>query len=248
MRRFGLLGYPLGHSFSPAYFSEKFRHENIKNARYELFEFSELTDFFSFLLENKDIEGFNVTIPYKEKILSFLSEVDEWVMRIAAVNCVKVVDNQSDKPILKGYNTDAQAFEETLLEGWNLPDTALVFGAGGAAKAVAAVLQKHNIDYRFVSRSHQGDFVINYADITDKILKDRKLWINATPVGMFPLINSILPVHCEMLTEEHFVYDLIYNPEETQLLRAAQKFRAQVKNGLPMLHRQADLSWQIWNR
>ena len=248
MRRFGLLGYPLKHSFSPAYFNAKFDRETIKNTKYELFEFSNLSDFSQYLLNNNDIEGFNVTIPYKEQILTFLTEVDEWALKIGAVNCVKVLENQENQLRLKGYNTDAQAFEETLLVGWNLPDKALIFGTGGAAKAVTAVLQKHNVDYLLVSRHRQGNKVIKYEDLSNQILKERKLWINATPVGMYPQCEQMLSVNDKMLTEEHFVYDLIYNPEETLLLKAGKKYGSQVKNGLPMLHRQAELSWQIWNR
>ncbi len=248
MRRFGLLGYPLGHSFSPAYFSAKFDRENIKNTKYELFEFSNLTVFSQYLLKNADIEGFNVTIPYKEKILPFLTEVDDWVLKIGAVNCVKVIENNGSKLSLKGYNTDAQAFEETLLAGWNLPDKALVFGTGGAAKAVTVVLQRHNVDFLLVSRHQQGDKVIKYEALSSQILNERKLWINATPVGMYPQCEQMLSVNDKMLTEEHFVYDLIYNPEKTLLLKAGKKYGSQVKNGLPMLHRQAELSWQIWNR
>ena len=177
MRRFGLLGFPLGHSFSPAYFQEKFLREAIADANYEIFELPDLHEFSYFLLKNSDLEGFNVTIPYKERILPYLDELDESALEVGAVNCVRILRNAEKKHLLIGYNTDVSAFEQTLMQNWELPRKALVFGTGGAAKAVVSVLKKLRIDYLQVSRSQQGDEIITYAELNDNILIDRKLWI-----------------------------------------------------------------------
>ena len=255
MRRFGLIGYPLAHSFSPAYFKEKFQREGLADYRYEAFPLSSIELLPELLAQHPDLAGFNVTIPYKEQIIPYLDEMDEAAREIGAVNCVKILRN-SDFPAtartqalpkknyrLKGYNTDAPAFAHCLQDGWELPykkvsETeravkALVFGTGGAAKAVAYVLQQLHIDFLFVSRNKHDEHTITYHDLIHSIqnnnhldnknmLKDYKLWVNTTPVGMYPHLDESLPLDYAMLSENHYLFDLIYNPEETGFLRQGQ--------------------------
>lgn len=269
MNHLGLIGYPLAHSVSPTYFKEKFQREGLADYRYEAFPLSSIELLPEFLAQHPDLCGFNVTIPYKEQIIPYLDEMDEAAREIGAVNCVKILRN-SDFPAtartqalpkknyrLKGYNTDAPAFEHCLKEGWQLPDKALVLGTGGAAKAVAYVLQQLHIDFLFVSRNKHDEHTITYHDLihsiqnnnhldNKNILKDYKLWINTTPVGMYPHIDESLPLDYAMLSENHYLFDLIYNPEETGFLRQGRLHGAHTKNGLTMLHEQAELSWQLF--
>ena len=273
MKHLGLIGYPLAHSFSPAYFKEKFQREGLADYRYEAFPLSSIELLPEFLAQHPDLWGFNVTIPYKEQIIPYLDEIDEVAAKIGAVNCVIILRNSASsekKYRLQGYNTDAPAFEHCLKEGWQLPDKALVFGTGGAAKAVAYVLRKLHIDFYFVSRNKCDEHTITYHDLEtlnnnlqdsnfqgDKILnnsilnkfnllKDCKLWINTTPVGMFPNTEESLPLDFSIIGSEHYLFDLIYNPEETVFLRQGRLHGAQTKNGLAMLHEQAELSWKLF--
>ena len=260
MRRFGLIGFPLAHSFSPAYFKEKFQREGLTDCRYEAFPLSSIELLPELLEQHPDLCGFNVTIPYKEQIIPYLDEIDEAAAEIGAVNCV-IIQRNSDSSgkqyLLKGYNTDAPAFEHCLKEGWQLPDKALVFGTGGAAKAVAFALRQLHIDFYFVSRSKQNERTITYTDLIHSIqnnnhldntffLKDYKLWINTTPVGMFPHIEESLPIDFSVIGSEHYLFDLIYNPEETVFLRQGRLHGAHTQNGLAMLHEQAELSWELF--
>ena len=271
MRRFGLIGYPLEHSFSPAYFKEKFQREGLADYHYEAFPLSSIELLPELLAQHPDLCGFNVTIPYKEQIIPYLDEIDEAAREIGAVNCV-VIQRKSDSSekqyLLKGYNTDAPAFAHCLQEGWKLSNKkvsgteravkALVFGTGGAAKAVAYALRQLNIDFYFVSRSKQDERTITYTDLIHSIqinnqldnknmLKDYKLWINTTPVGMYPHTEESLPLDFSVIDSEHYLFDLIYNPEETVFLRQGRLHGAHTQNGITMLHEQAELSWKIFN-
>jgi len=269
MKRLGLIGYPLEHSFSPAYFKEKFLREGLTGYRYEAFPLPSIEQFSEFVAQHPDLSGFNVTIPYKETIIPYLDELDKAAAEIGAVNCVKVQrdtdknDNCQLSTIncqlstvncqltrkdlrLKGYNTDAPAFAQCLQEGWSLPTKALVFGTGGAAKAVAYALKQLHIDFYFVSRSKHDGQTITYSDLSQDILKNHQLWINTTPVGMFPHTDESLPLDYSTISSEHYLFDLIYNPEETVFLRRGREYGAHIKNGMAMLHTQAELSWKVF--
>ena len=271
MQRFGLIGFPLAHSFSPAYFKEKFQREGLTDCRYEAFPLSAIELLPEFLAQHPDLCGFNVTIPYKEQIIPYLDELDGAAAEIGAVNCVIIQrnsDSSAQKYHLKGYNTDAPAFAHCLQEGWGLPNTkmhfgtdravkALVFGTGGAAKAVAYALRQLQIDFYYVSRSKQDKRTITYTDLIHNIqnnnhldnknmLKDYKLWINTTPVGMYPHTEESLPIDFSVISSEHYLFDLIYNPEETVFLRQGRLHGAHIQNGLAMLYKQAELSWGLF--
>ncbi len=244
MKHFGLIGFPLAHSFSPAYFKEKFQREGLTDYQYEAFPLPSIEHFPEFVAKHPDLGGFNVTIPYKEAIIPYLDELDADAAEIGAVNCVKVLREEGFR--LKGYNTDAPAFAQCLQEGWTLPFKALVFGTGGAAKAVAFALKQLHIDFYFVSRSKHDGQTITYSDLNQTLSESHKLWINATPVGMFPHTEELLPLDYSLVGSEHYLFDLIYNPEETLFLRCSRDHGAHIKNGLSMLHTQAELSWKVF--
>jgi len=245
MRKFGLIGYPLSHSFSKKFFTEKFRDEQIANCEYELYPIPEIGAFPE-LLTDQELCGINVTIPYKVQVLPFLNEMDEASTAIGAVNCISVTRNGTGQ-WLKGYNTDAYGFEESLkplLEPHH--HKALVFGDGGAAKAVKYVLNKLNIAFLVVTRKPSESSIL-YEDVDEKLLQEYTVLINTTPLGMSPNQDTYpeLPYTC--LTDRHIAYDLVYNPEETIFLRAVREKGGKTKNGLEMLHLQAIRSWEIWN-
>lgn len=263
MRCYGLVGRHIDHSWSPAFFAEKFRRESITDASYDLFPLENIDSLRDLLRSRPDLCGFNVTVPYKEAIVDYLDGLDETAARIGAVNCVRVIPQESlskeqvsllDNTFprqqglyLFGYNTDASAFAESLSQDWNLPERALVFGTGGAAKAVADVLQEYKIEFCFVSRCPYGDKVISYRDLNADSVQKYRLWINATPVGMWPDVSDCLPLPYDVLNSDFYLYDLIYNPQETEFLKKGRLRGSHTKNGLAMLHRQAELSWNIFN-
>ena len=241
-KRYGLIGWPLGHSFSKKYFSEKFEREGIHDAQYELFPLGNITDLWDLLGQNPNLRGLNVTIPYKESVLPLLHELDRTARAVGAVNCIKIVENQR----LVGYNTEAIGFEKSLLgvPALNLEGArALILGTGGASKAVAYVLQKLEIPFKFVSRSPKAENEIGYAEIHHHHIS---FIVNATPQGTFPKVDEMPPVPIDFLKSGMFVYDLIYNPAETLLLREAKAHGCTVKNGLEMLELQAEAAWEIW--
>lgn len=246
MRKFGLIGYPLSHSFSKKFFTQKFESEGIQDCEYELYPIETIDSLNQLLLDTPDLEGLNVTIPYKLEVLPFLSEIDEAARIIGAVNCVKIAGNGPNVN-LKGYNTDAYGFEESLkplLEPGH--QKALILGDGGAAKAVKYVLNKLNISFLIVTRS-PTDSSILYEDITEEILSKYTIIINTTPLGMSPNVISSPDLPYHYLTAAHLVYDLVYNPEETAFLNKAKIQEARIKNGLEMLYLQAERSWYLWN-
>lgn len=242
MRLFGLIGYPLSHSFSKSYFAGKFREEGISGCRYELFPLREIGELTKLLADEPRLCGLNVTIPYKEQVLPFLHETDDSVNQIRACNCILIKDGK-----LKGYNTDATGFERSLCEKL-LPHhiRALVLGTGGAAKAIGYVLDKLGIGYTPVSRSPSpGQYA--YEELTPDIMAQHTLVINTTPLGMYPAINAAPPIPYGLLTPAHYLFDLVYNPEKTLFLQKAEEKGATIKNGHDMLVIQAEESWKIWN-
>jgi len=226
---------------------DKFRAENIKEAIYENFELVEISDIRELILSDPEIKGLNVTIPYKQSVMKYIDVMDSTAKRVGAVNVIKKLENGK----LKGYNSDYYGFRISL-ENWVSPHLrdfgALVLGTGGAAKAVIAVLEDCNIDFLKVSRS-PGKENISYFDIRQNslLLGTHKLIINTTPLGMYPRINEMPNLPYEKLNEDHYLYDLIYNPEKTLFLQQGELKGAKIKNGSEMLILQAERSWQIWN-
>ena len=239
MRRYGLIGKNLSHTFSPGYFKKKFETENILDASYSIFDLENIEDI-KMLFED-GINGFNVTIPYKETIIPFLDSIDEAAAEIGAVNCVKKTKNG-----FKGYNTDAYGFRislENTIEVHSI-NQAIILGDGGAAKAVKYVLKELQIPYFVVTRN--GAF--NYEDITDYLIDNVSLIVNTTPLGMYPEIDTFPDLPYESINNHHLLFDLIYNPEKTLFLKKGEERGALIKNGYEMLTLQADNSWQIWNQ
>jgi shikimate dehydrogenase len=245
VKTFGLIGFPLSHSFSKKFFTEKFEKEGIADCQYELFPLTEIS-LLSQLLTNKGLEGLNVTIPYKVAVIPYLHEMDDAARAIGAVNCISINHDQ-DIPFLKGYNTDAYGFEESLKPLLKTHHRqALIFGDGGAAKAVKYVLHKLGIPYRSVVRT-AAEGCITYDEVTAALLRDYQVLINTTPLGMSPNLDTCPAIPYEALSFEHLAYDLVYNPAEPLFLRQAQARHAVTKNGMEMLELQAERSWTIWN-
>ncbi len=244
MEKFGLVGYPLGHSYSKKFFTEKFEKLGLTNHKYDLFEMEYLRDFQA-LWNNHEIHGVNVTVPHKEHVIGFLDLLDSSAQKVGAVNVVKREHGK-----LKGYNTDYLSFKETL-ENW-LPSknlTALVLGSGGSSKAVQVALDELDIEYEVVSRKKtSGD--LTYLDLKKdpSIISSSKLLINTTPLGTYPEVEGKVDIPYDQLTSEHFLYDLVYNPEETAYMTEGKSRGASVKNGLEMLQLQAEKSWEIWHK
>jgi shikimate dehydrogenase len=256
MRLFGLIGYPLGHSFSKQYFTQKFEKECVADVRYELFPIPEVALLPRLLREHPDLCGLNVTIPHKQAVLPFLHDLDDTARGVGAVNVIKIQNGR-----FVGYNSDVYGFEHSLLDwldalnivkkGAKSPNPTLfafVPGTGGASKAVAYVLKKNGIPFTFVSRQPSGENELSYGALESRIPRDGFcLWINTTPVGTHPNTEQMPELPLERFDGRHLVYDLVYNPPETLLLRSAAERGALVKNGLDMLHLQAERAWTIWN-
>lgn len=245
-RTFGLIGYPLSHSFSKKYFTEKFVQEGIFGCQYELFPIESVDLIMDLLQENGNLEGLNVTIPYKVSVIPYLNELEEAAAFIGAVNCISI-QFRDGSPFLKGHNTDAYGFEESL-KPLLAPhhQRALIFGNGGAAKAVKYVLQKLGIPYLSVTRTSVPE-AITYDQVTAAILQEHTLLINTTPLGMSPNVDTCPPIPYQFLGEQHLSYDLVYNPEESRFLELSKAKGAVTKNGMEMLELQAERSWFIWN-
>lgn len=248
MRKFGLIGYPLSHSFSKKFFTEKFIAEEIKNAAYELYPIEHIDLFSALVSDDPELCGMNVTIPYKVKVLPFLDEMDEASTQIGAVNCISIEWAENGKRYLKGYNTDAYGFEESLkpMIG-EAHRRALVFGDGGAAKAIKYVLGKLGIDFLVVTRKPSETSIL-YSDVDEAMLSEYTVLINTTPLGMSPNYDTQPEIPYQFLTEQHVAYDLVYNPEETLFLKEVRLHGGKTKNGLEMLYLQAIRSWEIWNK
>ena len=246
MRTFGLIGFPLTHSFSQKYFTLKFEDENI-NARYLNFPISSIDDFPELFKHHPYLAGLNVTIPYKQQVIPFLNELDSAAKDIGAVNVIKI-SWDSKTPHLKGYNSDIVGFRASLFPLLTIDHKkALVLGTGGASKAVVEALNLLNIDFKYVSRSPKGSDIIAYEELNEEITANHKLIINTTPLGMYPNVDNCPDIPYEAITPEHLLYDLVYNPEETLFLKKGREKGAKTKNGLEMLYLQAEEAWRIWN-
>ena len=247
MRLFGLIGYPLSHSFSVRYFAEKFAEERIFDTDYTLFPLEDISQLPSLIDKYPDLQGFNVTIPYKVAILQFLDQVTPEAAEVVAVNCVKIKKDFSGTKLV-GYNTDVFGFRESLLPLLKPHhQNALVLGTGGASNAVCYALKSLNINCNLVSRSPQKSSTLQYNQLNEAIISDNLLIINTTPVGTFPDIANSPDIPYQFLSNKHLLFDLIYNPAQTQFLENGQKYGASIKNGLQMLELQAEKSWEIWN-
>jgi shikimate dehydrogenase len=240
---YGLIGFPLSHSWSVSWFTDKFTQEKIHNKKYLLFPIERLSDFPELIRKNPDIQGLNVTIPYKEKIIGFLDELDETAHKIGAVNTINILRKEGI-PFLKGYNTDAEGFRLSMnLSGFK---KALILGTGGASKAVAFTLKNLGIDFLFISRNPQNPLSIHYSEISEDIMQSHSLIINTTPLGMYPVTDSFPPIPYEWITGTHFLYDLVYNPGLTLFLKKGLEHGATIQNGINMLQLQAEKSFEIW--
>jgi shikimate dehydrogenase len=241
MTTYGLIGKSLGHSFSKKYFTEKFKKEG-RSAQYENFELSTIKSFPQLICERPEIEGLNVTIPYKESIIPFLDEIDDEAQQIGAVNTIKI---KNGKCI--GYNTDAYGFKQSIKPFLrNVHEKALILGTGGASKAVAYTLENIGIEVAYLTRNPEGDHQFSYAACNEIMMNAFKLIVNCTPLGTHPNINEMPNIPISFVSKDHLVIDLIYNPPETKLLTMAKATGADILNGETMLREQAEKSLTIW--
>lgn len=260
MKKYGLIGFPLGHSFSEKYFTDKFEKASLKNYQYSLFPLENIQDFPKLLAKDRDLYGLNVTIPHKIEVMHFLDELDAAAKEIGAVNCIKIVHSDTVKSSfsgelgalnpkkykLVGYNTDAFGFEKSI-EPFLKPHhkKALILGNGGAAKAIKYVLKKRKIAFKYVSRNPEND-MLSYSDLDENTLKEYQIIINTSPLGTYPNEDTFPDIPYQFLTDKHLLYDLVYNPEETVFLKKGKEKGATIKNGYQMLELQAEKSWEIW--
>jgi shikimate dehydrogenase len=243
MNRYGLIGFPLSHSFSEKYFANKFLQEGVTDCIYQNFPIENIQDIYQLIADMPDLKGLNVTIPYKEKILHLLTTSNEIVKAIGACNCVKI-----EKEKLFGYNTDVIGFKKSFQQHLKPYHTkALILGDGGAAKAVAYVFEKTGIEYIYVVRKgFSGDRKILFNNITDSLIASHTVIVNSTPLGTYPNIHECPSINYDILTPRHYLYDLVYNPEKTLFLQKGEAKGAFIKNGYEMLLLQAEESWKIW--
>lgn len=247
MRKYGLIGFPLGHSFSRTYFNDKFKDEGLSDCQYENYELKNIEELKELVTNDPELVGLNITIPYKQKVLSVLDEIEEEAQEIGAVNTIKI-NRLGSGPVLKGFNTDVFGFEKPLnsvLSNNNYK--ALILGTGGASKAVAWVLQKRGIMFSFVSRTTGEGIGFTYEQLKKSDIEEHKIIINTSPVGTFPNIAEAPEIDYSGITSNHILYDLVYNPEETLFLKKGAQKKAITINGLPMLYFQANKAWEIWN-
>jgi shikimate dehydrogenase len=244
-KKFGLIGATVSHSFSKSYFDEKFFREGLRDYHYDLYSLADIEGLKKLLDENPELAGLNVTIPYKEQVIKFLSDIDADARSIGAVNVIKIQNGK-----LTGYNTDSDAFYESLgkwIAGKNI-SKALILGTGGSSKAVQQALKKLSVPFELVSREKsKGQHTYESLEKDGTPISKANLIINTSPLGMSPNTNTYPPIDYELLTPNHYVYDLIYNPARTVFLQKAEMRNAHIKNGLEMLHIQAEKAWAIWN-
>jgi shikimate dehydrogenase len=241
---YGLIGYPLSHSFSKKYFSEKFEKENITGCEYNAYPIEQIELLPQLINDNPSLKGLSVTIPYKESVLPFLYEIDETANKIGAVNCIKISQGK-----LTGYNTDAFGFRQSIkpfLESHH--ERALILGTGGASKAVHHVLKEIGINCCFLTRNKTAENQFTFDEVNENMMNAFKLIINATPLGMFPNIDSYPDIPYQFISSSHLLYDLVYNPTETEFLKRGKAKGAAIVNGYSMLQHQAEEAWRIWNK
>ncbi len=241
MDKYGIIGYPLGHSFSRAFFTEKFQREHI-DAEYVNFEIPSADMLPGIVQANPNLRGLNVTLPHKEAVIPMLNELSDEAKEIGAVNVIRVRDGR-----LKGFNSDIIGFMDSirpLLKPWH--QHALVLGTGGASRAIRVGLQRLGIEWTYVSRT-PAPGRLTYADLTSELMEHYQVIVNCSPVGMFPRVDACPDIPYQLLTGRHLLYDLVYNPQETLFLKRGAERGAAVKNGLEMLHLQALASWRFWN-
>lgn len=250
MDTYGLIGFPLKHSFSANFFAEKFHREEI-NAEYLNFEIEDIHEIRRVILFHQHLKGLNVTIPYKEKVLPFLHDISPEAKKIGAVNTIRVDRKPGDMYFyrLTGYNTDYIGFRDSLLPLLNpaIHRKALILGTGGASKAVAQALQDLHISWQYVSRT-PGENRLTYDLLTPEVMSTHQLIVNASPVGTFPHSDVCPDIPYQLLTADHLLYDLVYNPEETLFLKKGKAQGTLIKNGREMLEIQAGAAWEIWSR
>ncbi len=253
MNIYGLVGFPLSHSYSKHYFENKFKNEHITDSVYNLYQVENISEFPLLIKNNPDIKGLNITIPYKEKIIKYIDELDKTAKDVGAVNTIKIIRKKSDSFSLIGYNTDVYGFYNSIKPlltthySQITAPKALILGTGGAAKAIAHAFDLLKIEYKFVSRNPSNNDHLTYKDLNKEIFGKYQIIVNCTPVGMYPDVNDFPDIPYDFINEQHMVCDLIYNPTETMFLKNAKEKHAIIQNGLPMLYLQADMSWKIWN-
>ena len=248
-RIFGLIGNPLTHSFSKKYFDEKFVKDSLSGCEFKLYPLLNIHQFPQLIIENQNLVGLSVTLPYKESVIPFLTDLNETAKKVGAANCIKISGKQ-----LTGYNTDCFGFRQSIkpfLESKH--ERALILGTGGASKAVAFVLKEIGIDCFFVSRNKAKETptqknLLSYDELNENIIRAFKLIVNCTPVGMFPDTNDAPEIPYQYISSSHLMYDLVYNPVETEFLKRGKQQGASIVNGLSMLYLQAEEAWKIWNK
>jgi shikimate dehydrogenase len=246
MRKFGLIGYPLGHSFSKMYFSEKFEREKISNCQYENYPITGIDLLEELISNNPELHGLNVTIPYKTSVIKYLDSIDEQAEAVGAVNVLKIIRN-SKGTILKGFNSDIDGFRNSISQYLGKKvSNALVLGTGGGAKAVCYVLRQFGISITSVDII-KLEGALTYSEITNNILISNQLIVNATPMGMFPDITGRPDLDYSCLNKDHILFDLVYNPELTAFLKTGKEQGCTIISGINMLYGQAERSWEIWN-
>ena len=245
-KKYGLIGFPLGHSFSKIYFNRKFLSEGI-DAEYVNFEIKNVKDLRSVLRENPDLCGLNVTLPHKMDVIPLLDSITENARNIGAVNVIKFKKGLFGKLHLEGHNSDITGFKQSIEPMLNeTHKKALILGTGGASKAVFHGLKQLGVESTFVSREKEDSF-LTYSELTDNMMEEYTVIVNTTPLGMYPNTGFCPEIPYKALTPGHFLCDLIYNPDETLFMRKGKEYGAEVKNGLEMLLLQAFISWEIWN-
>lgn len=242
MRQFGLIGFPLSHSFSKKYFDEKFSRENIKDAEFINFQLEKIEDVQNLFINHPQLRGLSVTIPHKKNIIQYLDEVSDVVKQTGACNCIRITSNKKT-----GFNTDVAGFEKSFAKNLQPHHTkALILGTGGAAVAVEYVLKKLNIEYAFVSRSKASN-TFTWQQLNKNIIEAFPVIINCTPLGTFPKVDEMPLLPYEFLTPKHYLFDLVYNPALTKFLAKGKEYNCTIENGYEMLVLQAEENWKIWN-
>lgn len=247
-RLYGLIGYPLGHSFSQKYFAEKFQQEAIRDARFELFPIEQISQLPDLIARHPQLKGLSVTIPYKEQVMGYLDELDSTAQSIGAVNSIRI-ERTAGKARLTGFNTDYYGFRKSLEQTTSRTHhRCLVLGSGGASKAVIHVLKQNGWNPLVVSRTPSQPRQIGYQDLSEEIMAGHLLIVNTTPLGMHPLTDTYPNIPYHELTPDHVLFDLVYNPEVTLFMKKGMQQGCTVKNGYDMLVYQAERSWQLWNQ